>query len=604
SNGANHNVFRNLVIALNKNNQNQTIAVHIKPLTVPDILEGSTNDNKFFNNRILNTSIAYFFEGNTSVMELMPVGNEIGGTFGESIISDLVLCGVYIKDQNGFQLSNTIIRNLERIGDGTTAPAAISTVTGGSLSVPVTNPIVISNNKIDSIVSNTTSVFGVYLSAKNTTHIIDGNIITNIYANGGGSNTADGITLMGTGIDAYIINNMISAVSAPASAVSGNSATRGINVRTYKYARLYHNSVLLDYQASNSGNYSAALCVYNNNDTVDIRNNVFVNRATLPDGATGRVCAMFKRTPSLSNIALSSDNNIYFAGQPSSSHPIFYGHSTTDPAIDTTLESYKTRAQYFDQSSLTENIPFLSLHDLHISPEIQSQVRGNAQYLYWVDIDNQPRDPQAPDIGADEIVFLRPNHAINLIPQNNDTIPVFTTRDTTTKVSFDFFTDYDYLLPQSIIITQTDSTGTQVIKTTTFPYSEGQTHYEFNVEDVFVLDCDRPYQWMVETARDSLTSQSDRINFFVDCIVEVGFDDHDVNCMFYPNPVGDWLTISTNNNGKIYRLQIIDLSGRTAIEKKDVTGSFQIQVSDWPQGVYLLRLIDEGSIFLGYFYKK
>ncbi len=595
TNGASNNLIQNLSITLNKNNLYQTIAIYIKPDFTPESLEGTTNNNHFINNRIQNTAIGYFFDGNTSTTSLMPIGNEVSGNLENNEISDIVLCGVYIKDQNGFNLLNTKIRNLVRIGGGTTAPAAIST-TSGNPTEPLTYPFNIVKNQVDSITSNTTSVFGIYLSARKSTHNIVGNTITNVYATGGWNNSADGIILMGTEINGNIFNNMVSNIAAPASAVSGTPATRGINVRTYSYARIYNNSVLLQYQATATGHNSAALCVFNNTDSVDLRNNIFVNLSTLQDGITGIISAFFKRTPSLSNIVTRSNNNIYYAGVPSSNHLIFYGFNSTNPAIDSTLEQYKLRTQIFDQNSLTENTPFISTTDLHINPDQSTLARENAQPITnfpWltVDIDNQNRDMQHPDIGADELIFNYPNSVTNMIPANNDTIFIYN-RSEITKASFEYYPSPDYILPTKFYVLQTDSVENEIINTTIVPYAPGQNLYEFELADVFEMDCNRFYNWRVIPATDvgetQLTPEEvETIRFYVACVVNIKptFAEFKV----YPNPASNSINIIPGNE-TLYNVHICDFTGRIVVESVNISGSYTLDISRLIDGIYWMKI--------------
>ncbi|MBS4060102.1 MAG: T9SS type A sorting domain-containing protein [Bacteroidetes bacterium] len=425
TNGAHYNTIKNVNITLNKLNPFQTEGVKVLPTNVATSFEGNNHYNKFFNNVIQNVTIGYSFDGLNSNTQLMCVGNEVGTeNGGVSLISDIVMAGVLIDDQNGFSLRNTTIENLTRIGTGTTAPAGVSTLSGNP-SEPLSNDFYFQNNTINNASSSFTSVYGLYFSARKATYFINNNTVKNIKSTGGGGNTADGIVVLGTDIIANIYNNMISDIAAPASAISGNAASRGINVRTYSEAYVFYNSVFLEFEATNLSHQSAAFIVYNNGDPVQMRNNIFVNKTTFPEGATGVGAAFYKRTPALTNIVGGSDNNIYFAGDPSPNNVIFYGHNSTAPAVDQTLDAYKARAVTFDQNSYSEDVPFMSNTDLHINPLSETVARGNAlpvtsPFTVNFDFDGSPRDVSNPDIGADEIANAFPGFGSNPNPADGE----------------------------------------------------------------------------------------------------------------------------------------------------------------------------------------
>ena len=247
-----------------------------------------------------------------------------------------------------------------------------------------------------------------YLSARKATYNVSHNKIYNVTATGGGSNTADGIMIFGTDAVANIYNNMISGIAAPASAVNNNGATRGINIRSYGQVNAFYNSVLLDFTATNPAQISAAFVIYNNSDPVLMRNNIFVNKTGLAPDATGMAVAVYKRNNNFDNIQPGTDNNIYYAGTPDANHLIFYGHNSSSPNANQTLADYQSAAGTFDQNAYTEDVPFVSAEDLHISASANTAARNNAlpvetPVAVLDDFDGDMRDTQTPDIGADEI---------------------------------------------------------------------------------------------------------------------------------------------------------------------------------------------------------
>lgn len=421
TNGAHHNTIKNCIVTLDKLNPFQTEAIRVVPQITASSFDGNSHHNKFLSNVVQNATIGYSFDGAISTTALMGVGNEISTIDGGlSLIDDVVMAGVLVDDQNGFRLSNTIIRNMTRIGAGTTAPAAISTLSGNP-SDPLTNDFYIQGNTILNLTSATTSIYGMYISARKATYHIHNNKVHQITATGGGGNSADGIMIFGTDIVANIYNNMVSGIAAPSSVISGNAASRGINVRTYSQVNVFFNSVLLDFEAINPAHSSAAFIIFNNTDPVSMGNNVFINKTVFPAGASGYGAAFYKRTPALTNISEGSDRNIYYAGNPSVNNVIFYGHNASAPAVDQTLAAYKTRAATFDQNSFTEDVPFMAQDDLHVQPLATTFVRGNGSQTPFpvpFDFDGSPRSDTNPDIGADEVAAPNPANAYDPVPEN------------------------------------------------------------------------------------------------------------------------------------------------------------------------------------------
>ncbi|MEW4924739.1 GEVED domain-containing protein [Algibacter sp. 2305UL17-15] len=72
----------------------------------------------------------------------------------------------------------------------------------------------------------------------------------------------------------------------------------------------------------------------------------------------------------------------------------------------------------------------------------------------------------------------------------------------------------------------------------------------------------------------------------------------------YPNPVGDYLTISSKNNSEIKRLEILDITGKQLNSKKIVNTIEGIDVSKLPSGFYFLKLKTDTASLIFKFVKK
>lgn len=505
NNACQHNVFQNVDITLDKTNPNQTYGINVVTEDEPTLSEGIHADNKFFNNTVQNCIMGYNFNSGTGNVSFMGFENEVGTiNDGVSLITDISLCGVYLKGQNGAKVHHTQITNLERIGSGSIAPAAISTAS----SLPsefLSGQFEIHDNIIDNHHSGITSIFGFYLNARKSDHLIYNNIINNVTATGGGTNTATGIMLFGTDITATIYNNMISDIASPASSISGSPATRGIELRKFSEAHVFYNSVQLNYTATSSENSSAALFVNTDEDPVTLKNNIFINITTLESLSTGIATAFYKSTTTFTNITNETSNNLYFSGEPSSSHPVFFGYSSSSPAIGETLEDYQDLVVNFDQIAFTGQVNFMDDSYLHVNSS-DPLVRENAIFIdnpisITEDIDGQERSLLNPDLGADELAELFPTTAVNPNPVDSSTeIPV-----SLTTISWDYFDNDLFSIPAGFKIYLNNTDDFSGVTYYWVDYEEDQTNFFVNIADIIDLEYSTSYFWKVVPTAQSET---------------------------------------------------------------------------------------------------
>jgi len=213
---------------------------------------------------------------------------------------------------------------------------------------------------------------------------------------------------------------MISGIASAASANSSSPSTRGIELRSFAEAHIFYNTVLLNYAATDPGNSSASLYVNNDDDTVVLNNNIFINLTMLSLGANGVATAFYKDDATLSNMMPATSNNLYYCGEPSNSNPIFYAYSSSSPLIGQTLGDYQVLAGNFDQVAFTGDVDFISSTDLHVqSTDIfvrENAISIESPITISEDIDGQTRNAINPDLGADELPEFFPLAAVNPIP--------------------------------------------------------------------------------------------------------------------------------------------------------------------------------------------
>lgn len=237
------------------------------------------------------------------------------------------------------------------------------------------------------------------------------------------SGTVNGFSISGSTtavVTANIYNNFIGDLRTPIA--SGTDPVRGISITTTRAnssINVYNNTIYLN--ASSSGSLFGTTGVYHAGSStattavLTLRNNIITNVST--PGATGYVVAYRRGSTSLSNFALASNNNLFYAGTPAANRLIFYDGSASDQIITT----YKTRVASREALSVTEDLitssKFLSISGssplfLHLDPAKATLVESGGVNIAIVtsDYDEQPRQGNtgysgtgsAPDIGADE----------------------------------------------------------------------------------------------------------------------------------------------------------------------------------------------------------
>ncbi|HQI42362.1 MAG TPA: hypothetical protein PK665_14810, partial [Ignavibacteriaceae bacterium] len=326
---------------------------------------------------------------------------------------------------------------------------------------PVSIPtnVKIYNNKVyDNISSG--PIHGIYTTDANGISIY-GNEIYNQTSNlTTTALAATGITIAGTSsspLTAYVYNNFISDLKAPASA--SLDAIRGISITgtTVNSTRgIYYNTVFLN--ASSVGvNFGTSGMFHTyaataTSSVLDMRNNIFVNIST-PKG-TGKTVA-FRRSAStnLGNYSELSNNNCFYAGTPGVSNVIYFDGTN----FDQTLLDFKTRVVPRETNSISEDVPFVNVttapYDLHVKTNIATQIESGGTPITTPiavtnDFDGDLRNVTTPDIGADEFNGIGSDFTPPSI--------IYTTLDNTTSTSNRTLTGVDI----------TDQSGVNVVSGT------------------------------------------------------------------------------------------------------------------------------------------
>lgn len=448
TNGAMNNTFRNGKVTVT----NQTTAskgVYIQSEHTPIAASGTNSGNRFLNMTIQNAFEGYRVTESSSAF--LDEANEINidTTGNPSVISVIqnigsnslsgVAHGVYGENQKNFILSNTEIKNISASG---TDNAIGIRITGNPVS-----SLTISNNRFHDFFSPNTSI-GVSLGSvivadvinnsvytMNSTgfaaigiSVIGSNLLSNVSNNKvynlNTSSTIAGYALgIGIGSGLFTVsNNLISDLHAGACTIT-TGGTKGISITTpASTCRIFHNSIYLNDIGTVAAYTSAGIYIAPTSASFDIRNNVIVNKSNVSTGT--RAVALWK-AGTTDNIDNASNNNLWYAGTPSTKNLIYYDGSN---AIQT-IAAYKLLSAITpaESNAVTENVNFAPITNGVLRPNATTPtfIEGGALLIagFTTDFEGDNRNASAPDRGADEGNFTSnaisvPSCAFNLQPAN------------------------------------------------------------------------------------------------------------------------------------------------------------------------------------------
>ena len=274
-----------------------------------------------------------------------------------------------------------------------TALSSNQTILGIDLNLEGGGSAQLYRNKVHNLQSNATAGYQAYgIVSGTTTNLVHNNLIYDI-RNPGGSTAPQVFGLQ----------------------VSGSSPS------------LHYNSVYLNASGSND-NFSSAALYVTGGSSILMNNNIFMNAGT--PGSSGKSVAFWKTADGFANINAATDRNIYHAGTPGTQNLVCWTPSASYQIHD----DYKAATVTSDQNSFTEEVPFVSATDLHITPGAATQAESNGIAIAGIstDYDEEVRAGEmgyagtgtAPDIGADEgeftVPLLIPDPAIVVSPYDGE----------------------------------------------------------------------------------------------------------------------------------------------------------------------------------------
>ncbi len=348
------------------------------------------------------TISSYTLDGNTIS------NNSITGMTGA------VVATIYGYYNNSSPISETLTDNIVRklfvTGTGSTGLHLVR----GFFNNTTSNALHVRNivrNQIDSLYSDantSAAITGIYSGVGQLVNVSN-NRVHSLFP--GQSATAGSFAkgiLINSGIRVKVANNMISLDLAQAFAPAANSRLTGSNalVGIEKFAgssadSIYYNSIRLAGAGSGTGFGSSGISLVVNTGDEIMRNNLVTNVSTPGGVSPGLAVALRRTTATFATYNTLSNNNLWYTTQTASTPIYFNGSSAFN-----TLALFKTNVSTRETNSIDDLPVFVStaLNDLHLAPGSNCGIDGAGINIPGnsTDYDADVRDPNAPDIGADE----------------------------------------------------------------------------------------------------------------------------------------------------------------------------------------------------------
>jgi hypothetical protein len=368
-----------------------------------------TINTNIFKNWTCGTSPTLVIYSNSGGNNTFITGNEIMNIAGDG---DITAINIGAASKLIHTVSNNIIGSLTT----NAATGIVLGIAGGSgISSAELN---ITGNNIHSLLTmGSGQAEGIKITAAATCTISKNKLYDLSAQNVSGTVVGIDISTVTANAIYNISTNLVGDLTAP---VTNNAlAIRGISVSSaaaFSQSLIYYNTIHLNAGSSGTNFGTAALYLTASGTATTsaaiLQNNIFSNTSTA--NGTGLTVSYRRSGAQLANYVLTSNNNLFYAGNPSAERLIYFDGTNSDQ----TLASFKTRVSARESASFTEAISFLSTSGasanfLHLDPVVPTQAESGAVNIagYNDDYDGDIRQGNAgytgtgtaPDIGADEI---------------------------------------------------------------------------------------------------------------------------------------------------------------------------------------------------------
>lgn len=304
----------------------------------------------------------------------------IGGTTPSALATSgtAATVGIQVNNVRNLRVSGCEVRNLGNLGSGGAVGIRVdNSGLGAGLDAGV---LEVSRNRVHDLYGSTGTSAGV---------------------------VGIGVSLGGAASESRIFNNTVTELTSASATAARNVA--GIRLQEFGAGighahRADFNSVRLEPLGPACS--SVGLEVVQSGAQVSLRNNVIANFAGPRTGTAANYAVVTSAAGALAAAGSVSDRNVLYVADPTD------GFVGRDGAGDRpTLGDWRA-AVGEDAHSIAGDPRFLGPLDLHIDPSQPTPVERRGSFfagaIPWAaaDLDGEPRDPAAPDVGADEGDFL------------------------------------------------------------------------------------------------------------------------------------------------------------------------------------------------------
>jgi hypothetical protein len=340
--------------------------------------------NNFSNITLIGSTIFYgIYNTSTTSQTKLLLNNRISNIVGGSS----TMYGIWYS---GGTASSAVSSNSI---SGISADGSIFGIYYTSTASPTLN---ISSNVISTFsTTGSAALYGIFSTNGSTTYIHKNKIFD---FTGSDPNISIYGIYLNSGTTTGIYNNLIGDLFAPTA--NATNPITGIYINGGTNVGVYFNSVYLN-ATSTGATFGSSAVFASTNPSTEFQSNIFVNQSTA--NGSGITAAYRRSSTSLGSYAVSSDNNLFYAGNPSASNVLF--NDGTNSLLN--IFSYKSFTGGADQASISENPPFLSVigsnaNFLNINPTIATQIESGALPYPGItdDIAGTIRNVATPDIGA------------------------------------------------------------------------------------------------------------------------------------------------------------------------------------------------------------
>jgi hypothetical protein len=407
--GAQGNTFKNYSVTLNAlTNTSTSIAMFMSGTGTT--VSGTNSNNKFYNFALSGGVWGFQIFGTLGNPDLnTEIGILPGGTSTISYAHRTLFNGaVGFGNQDNIRVFNV------EVTSGFQAGAVSMYCIAAPFAGSAIGTAYIYDNKIHGLVDSSTAggaARGIATVNLGTYYVYNNRVYDMLHATLT-TGTVTGISIENAAA-AYVYNNMVSDIKAPVGTGTTTPTIRGISATGGIAANFYNNTVYLNAANTSVSRSSAAFYFTTVPSITDLRNNIFINKSAAGTATTARQAAIIKSSISLANIALTSNNNLLYAGPVAGStnlRALFWPATGTG---DTTLAQYITRMVPMEAAAVTQDVAFRNTttppYDIHVDSTAATVVEsgGNNAPGVTTDIDGQPRivalaPNVAPDLGADE----------------------------------------------------------------------------------------------------------------------------------------------------------------------------------------------------------